>query len=947
MKNNFLIIAIILLFNFIIIPISISYEQFNFDVTEVEIKEDGNRFLGKKRGTATTDKGMLINADEFDYDKIKNILKINGNIEFIDSEKQIKLYSDKATYLKEKEKIFTEGNSKAIDQDGTIITANSFNYNKNLNIVTAIGNVKIVDSKRDYIIFAKKITYFRNIEKIITEGKTEAIIESKYTFNSKNVLFLKNEMELSSSDYSTIKDDTHTVYELEKFKYFVVDKVLKGKNVDITTTSNSGWYSTDDDIFYSEDQIEDVNGIKRAISSLSNVEWVEETDSYNFKNIITSFKSKKFTASDTKINFRSNIFNSERKKFIELENAKLNELFKDYYEENNPRLYGVSSSGNEKETILKKSVFTSCKKNDSCPAWSFKSKEVKHDKIKKNIEYKHAVLNIYDFPVFYFPKFFHPDPTVKRRSGLLKPELRGSKTLGSSLNLPYFHVISDNKDLTLNSTLFKKDMYMFQNEYRQVDKNSNLIANFGYTHGYKSTIEGSNKNSLSHLFTEYNSKISLNNFLTGDLDLLFEKTSNDTYLRVFDKYIKSLKPKSQGTLESRIKINLDKEEYNFDAGMTAYETLSGSSSDRYQYVLPYYNFSNFFEIDKLNNQGTINFSSSGSNNLKNTNNLVSSLSNNLSYVSNDYFSNIGFKNKFGIYFKNNNVVAKNDDIHKSSVQSELMNLIELSTSLPLIKKDNNDLFNTLTPKLSFRINPTNMKNYSNESRTISVENVFSPNRLGLGGFESGRSITLGLDYKREDLENLEDLEKFFEIKLATVFRDKVENDIPTLSTLNRTSSNIFGSITNNMYDFVKLKYDFSIDNDIQTFEKNSITTEFSVNNFVTKFIFDEQNGSQGNSNTISNETSVKFNNNNYLTFATKRNRKTNLTEYYDFVYEYKNDCLTAGISYQKSYYSDRDLRPNEDLLLTLTLFPLTTTEYRVDQNFYRDDKGSRKYIWQK
>jgi LPS-assembly protein len=947
MKNNFLIIAIILLFNFIIIPISISYEQFNFDVTEVEIKEDGNRFLGKKRGTATTDKGMLINADEFDYDKIKNILKINGNIEFIDSEKQIKLYSDKATYLKEKEKIFTEGNSKAIDQDGTIITANSFNYNKNLNIVTAIGNVKIVDSKRDYIIFAKKITYFRNIEKIITEGKTEAIIESKYTFNSKNVLFLKNEMELSSSDYSTIKDDTQTVYELEKFKYFVVDKVLKGKNVDITTTSNSGWYSTDDDIFYNEDQIEDVNGIKRAISSLSNVEWVEETDSYNFKNIITSFKSKKFTASDTKINFRSNIFNSERKKFIELENAKLNELFKDYYEENNPRLYGVSSSGNKKETILKKGVFTSCKKNDSCPAWSFKSKDVKHDKIKKNIEYKHAVLNIYDFPVFYFPKFFHPDPTVKRRSGLLKPELRGSKTLGSSLNLPYFHVISDNKDLTLNSTLFKKDMYMFQNEYRQVNKNSNLITNFGYTYGYKSTIEGSNKNSLSHLFTEYNSKISLNNFLTGNLDLLFEKTSNDTYLRVFDKYIKSLKPKNQGTLESKIKINLDKEEYNFDAGMTAYETLSGSSSDRYQYVLPYYNFSNFFEIDKLNNQGTINFSSSGSNNLKNTNNLVSSLSNNLSYVSSDYFSNIGFKNKFGIYFKNNNVVAKNDDIHKSSVQSELMNLIELSTSLPLIKKENNDLFNTLTPKLSFRINPTNMKNYSNESRTISVENVFSPNRLGLGGFESGRSITLGLDYKREDLENLEDLEKFFEIKLATVFRDKVENDIPTSSTLNRTSSNIFGSITNNMYDFVKLKYDFSIDNDIQTFEKNSITTEFSVNNFVTKFIFDEQNGSQGNSNTISNETSVKFNNNNYLTFATKRNRKTNLTEYYDFVYEYKNDCLTAGISYQKSYYSDRDLRPNEDLLLTLTLFPLTTTEYRVDQNFYRDDKGSKKYIWQK
>ena len=90
MKSNFLIISLVLIFNFIVIPISISYEQFNFDVTEVEIKEDGNRFLGKKRGTATTNDGILINADEFDYDKIKNILKIDGNIEFIDTKKKNK-----------------------------------------------------------------------------------------------------------------------------------------------------------------------------------------------------------------------------------------------------------------------------------------------------------------------------------------------------------------------------------------------------------------------------------------------------------------------------------------------------------------------------------------------------------------------------------------------------------------------------------------------------------------------------------------------------------------------------------------------------------------------------------------------------------------------------------------------------------------------------------------
>ena len=92
MKNNFLIINIFLILNILLITNSISYEQFNFDVTEVEIKEDGNRFLGKKRGTATTNDGLLIKADEFDYDKIQNILKIKGDIEFEDSKEKFKIF---------------------------------------------------------------------------------------------------------------------------------------------------------------------------------------------------------------------------------------------------------------------------------------------------------------------------------------------------------------------------------------------------------------------------------------------------------------------------------------------------------------------------------------------------------------------------------------------------------------------------------------------------------------------------------------------------------------------------------------------------------------------------------------------------------------------------------------------------------------------------------------
>ena len=67
--------------------------------------------------------------------------------------------------------------------------------------------------------------------------------------------------------------------------------------------------------------------------------------------------------------------------------------------------------------LNKKGVFTSCGKRDGCPPWSIKSEEIIHDRSKKQISYKNAFLNIYDFPVLYFPKFFHPDPSVKRQSG--------------------------------------------------------------------------------------------------------------------------------------------------------------------------------------------------------------------------------------------------------------------------------------------------------------------------------------------------------------------------------------------------------------------------------------------------------------------------------------------------------------------------------------------------
>ena len=53
---------------------------------------------------------------------------------------------------------------------------------------------------------------------------------------------------------------------------------------------------------------------------------------------------------------------------------------------------------------------------------------------------------------------------MKRQSGF-KTELNNSSILGSSITIPYFKVISDNKDLTIKPSLFDNNTKIAQLEY--------------------------------------------------------------------------------------------------------------------------------------------------------------------------------------------------------------------------------------------------------------------------------------------------------------------------------------------------------------------------------------------------------------------------------------------------------------------------------------------------
>ena len=86
---------------------------------------------------------------------------------------------------------------------------------------------------------------------------------------------LSKTLNLTNTDFIRTTEDRH-----KKTVQYLWNELLK--NDDIYLSKYSGWYSVSDEAFYTEDEIEELDGNKIAISSKSKVEWIEE-ESYFFR----------------------------------------------------------------------------------------------------------------------------------------------------------------------------------------------------------------------------------------------------------------------------------------------------------------------------------------------------------------------------------------------------------------------------------------------------------------------------------------------------------------------------------------------------------------------------------------------------------------------------------------------------------------------------------------
>ena len=146
MLNKILIFSVIF-FNLIMFNVY-SNDQITFDVSEIEILDGGNKIIGKNRGSINTNDGVTIEADKFEFDKIKNILKAQGNIKVNDKLNNYDFNAQKLSYFKDKEKIKIEGKAEALIGSNYRFITQDINISVHLD--TVIQSVDSTASNQSY-----------------------------------------------------------------------------------------------------------------------------------------------------------------------------------------------------------------------------------------------------------------------------------------------------------------------------------------------------------------------------------------------------------------------------------------------------------------------------------------------------------------------------------------------------------------------------------------------------------------------------------------------------------------------------------------------------------------------------------------------------------------------------------------------------------------------------
>lgn len=190
---------------------------------------------------------------------------------------------------------------------------------------------------------------------------------------------------------------------------------------------------------------------------------------------------------------------------------------------------------NGNKLTLTDATYTPCKvcETDPHPLWQIKADKVVHDETDHTVQYKNARLEFAGVPLAFAPIFSHADPSVKRKSGFLRPEFGYSSEQGAHLEAGYyFGDIRPDIDATLRVRPTTLAGTLVQGELRKRFESGRMQIDASFANSDRQEEDGRVEEDRlrGHIFA--NGLYDIDDKWRAGFD--FRRVSDKEYLRLYD-----------------------------------------------------------------------------------------------------------------------------------------------------------------------------------------------------------------------------------------------------------------------------------------------------------------------------------------------------------------------------------------------------------------------------
>ena len=591
------------------------------------------------------------------------------------------------------------------------------------------------------------------------------------------------------------------------------------------------------------------------------------------------------------------------------------------------RIVGNNAKRNGKIDIISKGVYSPCISrikigNFICPTWQLEGEKLLHDSENLFLYQKHSKMRVLNTPVFYLPYLVTPSPLRKeRKSGFLTPSISFNffdTNVSQNTSFPYYFNISQDKELIFTPVINygggvdSSQRFIF--DYNQIISG----GNFSFDTQIDTSIEKENSDKWlkdALIITNYNQNLN-ENF----------KINIDSTLQTSNNYIQTTNPDNDLSYLSSLKTTVDLYGYNLnkfdDTLKINFSTYQVNQNDEDNKttptVLPFINY-NSGNYDLKNNKTNHNFQFYNIYREKSTTEHAQKQLK-LGYIFNTkynlikYNSNIRIKTEtYSQLYNTENKLINSSDISGNYFRLFPIAGIYFDTPFKIKNSKNNFVY---TPNASVIITPglSNSNKISNEissNNNYSITNNNLMNRFtGSDKLDNSKRLNYGFTMNNDKIELR--LSQYYEFTDNSNYHNEQGN--------NDNLSDLLGK-ANYKKNNINFNYNFRYDPELKYLNRQELS--FYNKNFIGSYKINYLDEKSETNKIITNENetinysfeSLKFKKYSQLIFDGHYDLQKNNNKEYSLGYKYFDECFGINIDFNRKFYSDKELKPQDTLTL--------------------------------